>query len=400
MASSLDRIKILIAGISGIVLMIGVARFAYTPLLPIMQSQKVLFSDQGAWLASINYLGYLSGALIAASIKDLLLKDRLYRIGIGLGIVTTIGMALTTDTLLWSLLRYFAGLSSAAGLLIGSGLVLNWLMRHHFRNELGIHFSGIGLGIAVCSALVMLLPDSMIWTAQWIWFGLLALLLAIPAWGWLPRPPADYANGTTVTGQKLEEKPPSQAFMLTFMAYYFCAGVGYVVSATFIVAIVEQQPALQGLGNGAFLLLGLCGIPACILWDLVARRVGFLNALLLVSLLHTLSIALPLLSMSAMSALLSAALFGATFVGIVSLVLTMAGRFYPGYPAKMMGKMTFTYGIAQMAAPAVIGWMVGDDGGYLQGLTLASIAMMVGSLLVVILKWIPQPSDSPIHVRT
>ncbi|MCG8099459.1 MAG: YbfB/YjiJ family MFS transporter, partial [Candidatus Thiodiazotropha taylori] len=146
-----ERLKILVAGILSLILTLGIARFAYTPLLPIMQQQAGLGISEAGWLASINYIGYLSGAIIAALISDLMLKDRLYRIGLIVAVVTTIGMGMTENFWIWSMLRFFAGLSSAAGLLLGSGLILNWLIRHDHRSELGIHFSGLGAGIAICA---------------------------------------------------------------------------------------------------------------------------------------------------------------------------------------------------------------------------------------------------------
>ena len=76
------------------------------------------------------------------------------------------------------------------------------------------------------------------------------------------------------------DRPPSAAFLRLFMAAYFCAGVGYVVSATFIVAIVDDLPGMQGRGAWTFMVLGLAAAPACIVWDLVARRIGEINAMI------------------------------------------------------------------------------------------------------------------------
>ena len=87
-----------------------------------------------------------------------------------------------------------------------------------------------------------------------------------------------------------------------------------------------------------------------------------------------------------LGAILSALLFGSTFVGIVSLVLTMAGRYYPTRPAKMMGKMTISYGIAQIAAPAITGLLATESGSYSDGLWLAAGMMVLGTLLMVQLK--------------
>ncbi|NRT56521.1 YbfB/YjiJ family MFS transporter [Sphaerotilus uruguayifluvii] len=82
-----------------------------------------------------------------------------------------------------------------------------------------------------------------------------------------------------------------------------------------------------------------------------------------------------------------AVLFGATFIGLVSLVLTMAGRFHPNRPARMMGRMTLTYGVAQIIGPAVTGWLAARSGGsYTGGLLGAAVVMAVGLALLVVLR--------------
>ena len=154
MTHNASRLKVLSAGIFSLILALGVARFAYTPLLPLMQQQAGLGVAAAGWLAAVNYAGYLSGALIASRISSLVLKDRLYRIGMVLAIVSTLVMGLSTNVVVWALSRYVAGLTSAAAMLLGTGLIMNWLIRHNHRSELGIHFAGIGLGIAGCAGAV------------------------------------------------------------------------------------------------------------------------------------------------------------------------------------------------------------------------------------------------------
>ncbi len=378
-----ERIKVLSAGICSLILVVGVARFSYTPLLPLMQQQTGLGVAAAAWLAAINYAGYLSGAIIASLISDLVLKDRLYRIGMVLGIVSTVAMGLTTDVTLWALSRYVAGLSSAAGMLLGTGLILNWLIRHNHRSELGIHFAGLGLGIAGCAAAVTLFSPWLDWRQQWFAFATLGCLLLVPALRWLPRPDS---SPLTMSGQMMQDHPPSPLYLRVFMAAYFCAGIGYVVSSTFIVAIVNKLPGLDGQGNLVFLTIGLAAAPGCIIWDFIARRTGDLQALILAALLQIIGILLPVVAGGLVAALLGALLFGGTFVGMVSLVLTMAGRYYPTRPAKMMGKMTLSYGLAQIIGPAITGWLASRLGSYNAGLYFAAAAMFVGTLLLLLLK--------------
>jgi len=378
-----QRWQVLASGIFSLLLAMGVARFSYTPLLPLMQKQAGLGVADAGWLAAINYLGYLSGAVVASLMNDLRLKDRLYRLGLVVALVATGAMGLSTDFTVWALARFCAGLGTAAGMLLGTGLILNWLIRHDHRSELGIHFSGIGLSIAGSAAAVELMSRWLDWRGQWLAFAAIGTLLLIPALRWLPRPEA-----VTVTrsGAAMADRPPSRLFLRLFMASYFCAGVGYVVSATFIVAIVNHLPGLAGAGTWVFLVLGLAAVPTGIAWDRVARRLGDLNALILATVIEIAGILLPVVGDGIVAALAGAALFGATTIGCVSLVLTMAGRYYPTRPAKMMGRMTVAYGMAQIIAPAVTGWLAADSGSYDIGLYLAAAVMALGAALLVALK--------------
>lgn len=384
MSDQTQRLRVLFAGIFSQILCVGIARFSYTPLLPVMQDQTWIGDAEGGWLAAINYTGYMCGALIAASVGDLQLKDRLYRVGLVLAVVTTAAMAMTENMFLWSLMRFLSGLSSAGSMLIASGLILNWLIRHQHRSELGIHFAGAGLGIVFAAVVVeIFLRLSMGWADQWLWFSILGLMLAVPAWRWLPQPSASPA---APAGTSMEDNPPGKRFLWLMMLAYFCAGYGYVVSATFIVTIVEREPELAGMGQLAFLVVGLAAVPAVMAWDLIARRVGYLMALLLAYVVQIAGIVLPAIDQSLTSVLISAVLFGGTFIGCVSLVLTMAGRLYPSKPAKLMGRMTLSYGLAQIVAPALTGVLAEQSGNYALGLWLAGGFVALGAVLILVLK--------------
>jgi predicted MFS family arabinose efflux permease len=378
-----QRMKVLFSGIFSLILVMGIARFAYTPLLPLMHEQAGLGLPHAGLLAAINYTGYLCGALLASMINDVVVKDRLYRIGMIVAVGSTIMMGLTSNFSIWAISRFIAGLSSAAGLMFGSGLIMNWLIRHNHHSELGIHFSGVGLGIAVCSAAVMIMSPALGWHEQWFVFSAIGFLLLIPALGWLPPPDRSI---TTKSGKAMLDSPPSPAFLKLFMAAYFCAGFGYVVTATFIVAIVESLPGLEGKGNAVFLVIGLAAGPSCIAWDFIARRIGELNALVIAAVFQIIGILLPVIGAGLLGAMAGAILFGGTCMGIVSLVLTMAGRYYPTRPAKMMGKMTIAYGVAQIIGPAITAQIAASFGSYFAGLYIAAGVMLLGSFLFFLLR--------------
>jgi predicted MFS family arabinose efflux permease len=378
-----DRFRALSAGIFSLLLTLGVARFAYTPLLPLMQEQAGLGIAEAGWLAATNYAGYLTGAYLASLIQDLRLKYQLFRWGLVVGVLSTVLMGMTDNPWLWMISRFLAGLSGTAGMLLGTGLLLNWLIRNNLRSELGIHFSGIGLGMIGAAVLVELLTPALDWRQQWFVFTAVALVLLVPSLAWFP---ATDTTGLDQRGQRLEDRPPSLGYLRMFMAAYFCAGVGFVVSTTFIVAIITRLPGLETMGNAAFIAIGIGAAPACILWDFVARRLGTHDALILAAALQILGILAPTFSDDLVVNLMGALLFGATFVGMVSLVLTMAGRYYPTRPAKMMGRMTLAYGIAQIIAPAITGLLASRTGDYRVGLYLAAGFMVLGSLILVVMR--------------
>ena len=194
----------------------------------------------------------------------------------------------------WTISRYVAGTASAAGMLLGTCLILNWLIRHDFRSELGVHFSGIGLGIAGSAVAVELMNRSGLdWRSAMVRIQRHGRHLADTSAGLLPLPDQHRLSIRTKDGTMSSPKP---LFLRLFMAYYFCAGVGYVVTATFIVAIVDRLPGLADRGAWVFLFIGLGGAPACIIWDLIARRTGDLNALVLASALQIVGILLPVLT--------------------------------------------------------------------------------------------------------
>jgi len=267
-------------------------------------------------------------------------------------------------------------------MLLGSGLVLGWLMRQGRRPELGVLFIGLGLGIVVSALGAWFLSSWWpSWADQWLAFAALGFVFFVPAWWW--RPPVPPALVSAPTAQSAPQV--SRRWMSTMALSYFAAGWGFVISATFTVAIVEREPALAGQGALAWALVGLAAMPAVFLWDRVARKLGDIRALMLAFGLQTVSIVLPALSGSLAAALVGAVGYGATFIGIVSLTLALVGRRAPNNPGKAMARLTLSYGAAQMIAPVVAGAMAQATGSFKGALWLTAAVMLVGMALLLAL---------------
>jgi predicted MFS family arabinose efflux permease len=375
--SPLQAWQVLCGGICALVLTIGLARFAYTPLLPQMHAQAGLGVADGGLLAAINYAGYMSGALLAAWIESPVWRQRLYSWGLPLALVVTALMGWSASFGAWALSRYVGGLCGAAGMLLGSGLVQGWLIRFGRRPELGIYFIGLGLGIVVSALGAMGMTRlELAWAAQWQGFALLGLAFLLPAWAWRPPVPPPVAKAAVA-------EAPNRRWMALMVAAYFCAGWGFVINATFTVAIVEKQPLLAGQGPWAWLLVGLAATPAVFVWDRVARRAGDVQALLIAFVVQIVGVLLPAVAGGLVAALIGALLYGATFIGIVSLTLALVGRRSPANPGKAMARLTLSYGVAQVSAPALTGRMVEASGSFHAALWLTAGVMALGMLCLV-----------------
>lgn len=375
--------QVIVSGICGLVLTIGLARFAYTPLLPSLQAQTGLNDANAGVLAAINYAGYMSGAIAVAWIDSVRLRHRLYSLGLWMAILTTASMAVSPSFEIWALSRFVGGLCGAAGMLLGSGLVLGWLMRNGQRPELGLHFVGIGLGIVVSAigawGLSLIWPD---WDTQWFAFACIGLVFLWPAWVW--RPPVPDELSTNSNTSNTPHIIPTR-WLWTMLVSYFAAGWGFVISATFTVAIVEREPLLAGQGHLAWAMVGLAAMPAVFIWDRIARLVGDKQALLIAFGLQTLSVLMPAASGSMFAAMVGAIGYGATFIGIVSLTLAMVGRLSPNNPGKAMARFTLGYGAAQMIAPVVAGYMAQSSGSFHGALWVTAAVMSLGMALLATL---------------
>ncbi len=369
------------AGILALAAAMGIGRFAYTPILPAMLAAGGLDTAQAGLLASANYAGYLAGALLAAFAVPPAARVHAVRV-CAVGVVaTTALMAVASGLAAWSVVRFVAGIASAGVFVLASDLVLDDLRRQGRASSSGWLFTGIGLGIATSGVVVGATGDAVGWRGDWALLALLAAAAFLPSWRWLPRGDAD-AITTEATPPVASAR--RSAFGLLFAAY-FLEGAGYIVTGTFLVAIVERMPGLAGLGAGVWIVVGLAVIPSTVLWTALAGRIGYASALAAAYALQACGIILPLAG-GAAAALASAILFGGTFAGISGLTVTLAGHLAPRRSAGLIGLLTAVFGVGQVIGPLLAGFVAGRARGFEPALVGASVVVLIGGALMVALR--------------
>ena len=352
----------------------GIGRFAYTPILPLMHTQAGLSAQYGSVLATANYAGYLAGALLGIIMPAVIRSALAHRAGLVLVVVTLALMAATENHAAWLALRLIAGIASALVFMIAVSALLTGLRgaRQHLA---AWGFGGIGAGIAL-SGIVVLAAGS--WRTAWLALAGLALVLTVAAW---PLRPESHPSRPVRPAQVPEPgPPPARRRFAVLLTSYSLEGVGYIIAGTFLVAAInENSPAWAG--SGAWVLTGLAAIPASAAWALLSRRWTRPTLLCAALLIQAAGIALPALVSGVAPALASAVLFGATFLGVASMALALGVQLR--YP-RAVALLTTGYGLGQILGPLVVTPLL--QHGYHLALLIGAAIVLAAALAAAVLR--------------
>lgn len=354
----------------------GVGRFVYTPILPLMHAQAGLSTDAGAHLATANYVGYLIGAL-AGTLSPALVRSRAaLRGSLVLLVCTLAAMPATDHTGVWLTLRLPAGAASALIFVVAVNSLLGHL-RDHPPHLPGWGFGGVGAGIALSGLLVLALRPVADWRTAWWASAALAAVLAAASWNLRPEVPT-----ATVSAAHMSQAPTAPAnrrFAALFVSYTL-EGVGYIVAGTFLVAAIAQGSPGR-LGGGAWVLVGLAAVPSSALWARLGRRWSRPGLLLVALVIQAVGIALPALVGGVAAALASALLFGATFIGVSTLALATGTQLR--FP-RAVALLTAGYSVGQILGPLAVAPLLRH--GYRPALLLAAVVVLAAAVAAAVLR--------------
>lgn len=372
-----SALRVLVGGMLGMMVAMGIGRFAFTPILPLMQRDLGVSHSLAGWLASLNYVGYLAGALLCA-VRPRLLRSTMVNVGAVVScIATTLLMGLTPSPLWWGVLRLTAGIASALLFVVIAIEVSETLVRSRHSHWSSTLYGGVGLGIALSGAVVPYLDRLGGWSVTWLGIGLIAILLALAGITLVGkrRGAVEVPDGTVPTAGSL-------AGIGRLATAYFLEGVGYVVSATFLVTMIAHTPGLIGFAPWSWVAVGLAAAPSTILWQLTANRIGARPALTLAYLLQAVGIFLSINAGSALRAGLAAVIFGGTFLGIVALAMAEGARRSGTEGRRAAALLTACFGAGQVVGPPLAGLLADQQGGFSLTLLLAGAVVALGGLLV------------------
>ena len=385
-----------LAGMVSLAVAMGIGRFAFTPLLPMMLNDGVIDLPQASWLASANYVGYLLGALLCMLQPWLWMRfprlpslafTQLVRGGLLSTAVLTIAMA-WSEMPAWPLLRFLAGVTSGVVLVFTSGWCLSQLARLGVPTMGGIIYMGPGAGI-VLSGLFARGMVAWEWAAAtgWLIFGLLAFLLTALVWRKLKVSDerllplsSRLQNDANLTSAavRIGHGPVEMAFLTVA---YGIAGFGYIITATFLPVIARAALPSSPWLDLFWPLFGV-GVMTGAWLSTRIRPGGDWRLLLLCGyLIQAFAVGISLWSPSLLGFAIGSLLLGLPFTAISFFAMQEVRRLRPDTAASFMGLLTATYGVGQILGPPLVAVLMHSARSPGETFTL-SLQIAAGSLLL------------------
>lgn len=344
-------ISTLIGGICALSLAMGISRFGFTPIIPLMQRDLGLTEWNIAVMASANYLGYLIGAYIS---RKQWIRQHL-RSWLGVGLVTSIMLLIavpfTLNDSIWTLLRLVSGFLSAILFVVASIVTLG----KERSDWAGYLYSGVGIGIAFTGIFVPIFDTIGGWKATWLGLAIGGSIFGTIAWYSLSK--VSYSEAREPGQVQTKDNFVRDYNWYVLLTSYGLEGIGYIITATFIVQMIGSIPELHHIANQSWILIGLAAAPSTYLWAQIAKKTTIKVSLMLAFGMQALGILLPVIIPNPVSTLVGGALFGGTFMGITSLTITLAYQLKPKAQIQAIGELTTVYALGQIIGPIVAAYL-------------------------------------------
>ncbi|HEC2204978.1 TPA: YbfB/YjiJ family MFS transporter [Staphylococcus delphini] len=370
----------LVLGMMALFIVIALGRFAYTPILPFMQLDTGLDNKSVGLLATFNYLGYLIGAMLPIFyiMKNKVFDLKCYLL---LNVATMLLFGVTDHFVIWSLLRLLNGISSGAVFVLASNIVLEALHLARREGIAGLLYSAVGLGLFSSSLFIFLYTDVTHWRETWIWLGSAAFILTLIIIVRLRENPTSPELASHEAHGPDKVIRYSKKFYIPFAIAYFCEGAGYIITGTFLVAIVKTMPTLSEYAALSWMFVGLGAIPATVLWSMIGQRIGICLSVILAFLLQIVAVLMPIFTVNAFAIALSSMIFGATFLGLTTLFMSKSHQItFETKGNNLVAVMTLIYSAGQMIAPYISGILIERTHSYNDALIFAAVILVVGIL--------------------
>ncbi|WP_296947005.1 YbfB/YjiJ family MFS transporter [uncultured Massilia sp.] len=362
--------RAILAGLCASLVGIGLARFAYTPLIPALIQAHWFGAGDVVFLGAANLAGYLAGALSGRPLARRLGARRTLQLMMVLAALAFLACALPLSVAWFFAWRFLSGLSGGIIMVLAALTVLPAVPPARRGLASGAIFLGIGLGIAASGTLVPLLLERGL-AATWTGLGLVSLALALASWNWWPQ---GTASGAAAVSASVPASVPAPAaaggsgFVLRLIyGQYALKAVGLVPMMVFLVDYVARGLHMGTHAASMFwIVYGIGAIGGPVVYGMLGERLGT-GAATRLTLLLQIGAAVALVAGTHRAVLVAATLVIGSFPsGIVPLTLTrirQALHHDTAAQAAAWSRATTIFALFQALAGYACSWLFAANGG-------------------------------------
>ena len=337
--------RITLVGLVSLALAMGIGRFAFTPLLPMMREDGLVSITDGGLLASVHFLGYWLGAVFATKIPcppKMMLRVSLLVIGVG-----TVGMGVTDDFTVWLILRWLSGVCSAWTLVLVSNYYVKHLADNGRAEYQGWVFSGVGAGILIAGLGSLAFMVNQIGSSlSWQIMGVISLIAVCAVC--LNMGPEIPAVRLVVHNRESQRTP----LIWRTVVAYGAAGIGYSIPATYLPVMareIVQSPLIFGWSWPVF---GAAAFVSTLLAARFQRRYSNRQIWAASQVVMAIGLLLPVIHPHILTIITAGLCVGGTFMIITMTGMKEAHRIAPPQDVmRHIAVMTTSFATGQMIGP-------------------------------------------------
>jgi predicted MFS family arabinose efflux permease len=382
---------------------IGLGRYAYTMLLPSMQSGLGLSYDRMGYIGTGNFCGYLLSVILAPRLIRGFRPRAVIAGGLTLITLSLFGISASHGFFIPLALYFLVGMGTGFANIPTMALISYWFRSDQRGKAAGLMIGGNGAAIVLAGILVPQLNRSFGadgWRAGWLLLAIIALLVTALALWLVRNHPAEMGleplgKATPPSPDQLvpREHRGDGVLLVRLGLLYLAFGATFMVYGTFIVTTMVREYGFSESKAGMYWAwAGFFSLFSGVVFGAISDRIGRKHGLVLVFAVQTVAYLLAGLEPGSLGLMLSIALYGTAVFAIPAIMAAAVGDYLGlNRAASAFATITVFFAAGQTLGPALAGVIARTSGSFTGAYLLA--ALITASALLFAL-FLPRPDQA------
>lgn len=376
---------------------IGLARYAYTMLLPTMQAGLGLPYDRMGFIGTGNFCGYLLSVILAPRLIRRFRPRAVITGGLLLIAIALFLISCSHGFVIPLFLYFLVGMGTGFANIPTMALISFWFRSDQRGKAAGLMIAGNGAAIVLAGVLVPLLNRTFGadgWRAAWLLLAVVALLVTLLAVCLVRNHPSEV--GLEPLGRAIQPSPdqliPREqrgdgALLARLGLLYLAFGATFMVYGTFIVTTMVREYGFSEAKAGLYWSwAGFFSLFSGVSFGMLSDRIGRKYGLALVFAAQTAAYLLAGLNPGGAGLLISIVLYGSAVFAIPTIMAASVGEYLGlSRAAGAFATITIFFAAGQTVGPSMAGVIAKSSGSFNNAYLLAAFITAAAALFALFL---------------